>query len=62
MMITPWGRADHVERLAYGIVRVSTPSHGGYYVPVAVRSRIPEHRQQHATTWAGPGWYEEDLD
>jgi len=58
-MMTPWGQADHVRRLPHGIIAVSTPSHGGYYVPPETR------RQMHPlalNTWAGPGWYEEDCD
>ena len=62
-MNTPWGKSDHREVLPNGIVSVSTPSHGGYFVPAALNAQIPEYWQQ--ATWGGQGargWYEEDCD
>jgi len=56
---TPWGIADHVTVLDHGIRCVSTPSHGGYYVPPEARKLMPPEA---LNTYAGPGWYEEDCD
>lgn len=60
-MNTPWGRADHVHKVADGITSVSTPGHGGYHLdPVrmsAVHARFP-----HFETFAGGPWFEEDAD
>ena len=58
-MQTPWGMADTVRHLDHGIIAVTTPSHGGYYVPPETRKKMPAPA---LTTWAGPGWYEEDCD
>lgn len=58
-MRTPWGAADHVEQLAHGIIRVDTPSHGGYYVPPETLKKM---HPLALNTWAGRGWYEEDCD
>jgi len=69
---TPWGRADHRSDVAKGIVRVSTSSHGGYYItpakmadmPAALRAiRSPYVDATHpAVGGFGLGWYEEDCD
>lgn len=58
-MRTPWGKADHVTDIGRGIKCVSTPGHGGYFVPAETRKQMPPAALQ---TWAGPGWYEEDCD
>ena len=59
--MTPWGRPDHKETLAPGIVRMDTPSHGGYRVTgealAVIQGRFPTHQP-----FAGEGWYEEDQD
>ena len=42
----------------------STPSHGGYYVPLALGSAIPARWREFAALWShgnGDGWYEEDV-
>ena len=64
---TPWGTADDVNMV--GIVDgervfcVSTPSHGGYYVPTALLHYIPQEYQDRAERWSGsPNWYEEDCE
>lgn len=42
-MNTPWGQAQHIDRLKDGIYFVSTMSHGGYLVPAKLaKQRIPE--------------------
>ena len=38
---TPWGQADHVDRIAPGIMSVSTPSHGGIMLDADHVARIP---------------------
>lgn len=62
---TPWGTAEDVTTVIHNgqsIVRVSTPSHGGYYVPQELLSRIPEEGQKYAEQWSGSRhWYEEDC-
>lgn len=62
-MNTPWGKADRVQELGRGILFVTTPSHGGYFVPPELNGFIPlAHR---LATWRGQGmdgWYEEDCD
>ena len=60
---TPWGRADRVEAVGdAGIVSVSTPSHGGYFVPFRLLAHVPMPWQEYAEKWSGsPNWYEEDL-
>lgn len=51
---TPWGWPDHVVRYAEGILRLSTPSHGGFHVDEARTARMP------APLRNTDGWYEED--
>lgn len=62
---TPWGAADHVttiERQSGVIFKVSTPGHGGYYVPDALLTRIPMAGRRYAQQWSGsPNWFEEDC-
>lgn len=60
---SPWGPIQHVKERAPDLVRVSTSSHGGYWLS-------PERwAELHATlpgivTWgnSGPQWLEEDSD
>jgi hypothetical protein len=62
---TPWGAAQSVhvvECEGLAIVKVSTASHGGIYVPGALLARIPEVAQLYAQSWSGSRhWYEEDC-
>jgi len=60
---TPWGKADGVMRIgSAGILCVQTPSHGGFFVPTELLSRIPEEQQLFAQRWSGSrNWFEEDL-
>jgi hypothetical protein len=53
---TPWGRADHIEKLAEGIWVVGTPSHGGIKLSRARNAKVP------APFRCAGGWYEEDCD
>ena len=62
-MRTPWGQSDSVVEVGRGIRCVSTPSHGGYYVPDSLLSAIPAAWQARAAEWSGsPNWYEEDCE
>ena len=59
---TPWGIADHYENIGQGIFVVSTPSHGGYFVPDCMLHNIPDEHQRWAEQWSGSRqWYEEDC-
>ncbi len=61
-MRTPWGQADSVVTLANGIRHVSTPSHGGYWVPAKLLPLIPPAYRAYAAKWSGSEqWYEEDC-
>lgn len=59
-MHTPWGHADHIEKIAPGIEGVSTPGHGGIHLDAAHIKRLP------AAIGAGysgsRAWWEEDCD
>ncbi len=60
---TPWGGADHVEKLAEGVIQVGTPSHGGIGVEnsVALTSLTAAARAE-AIVEGGWHWFEEDCD
>ena len=63
-MRTPWGIADSVEQLGQGILSVSTPSHGGIWVPAALLDRIDYRGREEAMKWShgwGGQWFEEDC-
>ena len=51
---TPWGSADFSYRYSEGIVRHSTPSHGGFHLDAARNALV------HSACRNGDGWYEED--
>jgi hypothetical protein len=53
---TPWGTADHSDKVARGIVFYGTPSHGGYHLSPTRNTLVHE-------AWRDKGgWYEEDCD
>ena len=58
--MTPWGAADHVEKLAEGIWWVSTPGHGGIGLSPARALHMPVGFETASTDGAGR-WYEEDC-
>lgn len=59
---TPWGHADQYENLGQGIMSVSTPSHGGIFVPECMLHCIPADFRHWAESWSGSEqWYEEDC-
>ena len=59
---TPWGYADQYANLGQGIFQVSTPGHGGIFVPQCMVHCIPQHQREWAAKWSGSEqWYEEDC-
>ena len=61
---TPWGVPDGVTDIGDGILFVSTPSHGGYYVPHHLLPMIAPSWRAFAAKWShgmGDQWYEEDC-
>lgn len=63
-MGTPWGAADHVEPLPgapEGVFLVSTPSHGGAFVPDPVAETMPEGLRTVGARGARGWWFEEDC-
>jgi hypothetical protein len=57
---TPWGRADRVEKVGRGILAVSTPSHGGYFVPQELYDAMPEALR--VNPYGRGTWFEEDYE
>ena len=60
---TPWGQADQVDKIGdRGILHVSTPSHGGFYVPDELLALMPIQLQG-SNSYSGRGnWFEEDCE
>lgn len=63
-MQTPWGRSDRCDKLAEGVYRVGTPSHGGYLVSQKVAES--GYLSQAARLFVGERWaqwyaFEEDC-
>lgn len=58
---SPWGRVDTQRTIAPGIIFVSTPSHGGYWLSPArveqFKRTLPDFKP-----FAGFPWLEEDCD
>ena len=62
-MHTPWGGADHVEKLGEGVVQVGTPSHGGIGVEKSLaEERMSAKARSEAIRQGGWYWFEEDCD
>ena len=55
-MNTPWGRSQHQETIAEGIVSYSTASHGGIKLSPERQAKMPKPYLRE------DGWYEEDCD
>ena len=53
---TPWGKSDSSEKLATGVMRYGTPSHGGYHLSGSANEKV------HASWRSDDGWYEEDCE
>ena len=58
---TPWGAIQRRRMVVKGVVRITTASHGGYYVAPWKAALMPEMLRLCAT-FAGGTWYEEDCD
>lgn len=56
---TPWGKPDHVKKLADGIFAVSTSSHGGFFVDQPQYEQMSETAR--ACSYTGDQWFEEDC-
>jgi hypothetical protein len=58
---TPWGVAQTVKEIAYGITDYSTASHGGIGLSPErwreLKAKLPLFE-----SWAGENWLEEDSD
>lgn len=59
--VTPWGVAQTAEKLCDGVILYGTGSHGGYWVSNERMEQMPELLRG-CSTFAGRGWYEEDVD
>jgi hypothetical protein len=53
---TPWGKSDSSTKLAPGIMRYTTPGHGGFHVSKTKNVLI------HQSWRKDSGWYEEDCE
>ena len=58
---SPWGRPDFQKEIAPGIVKLSTPSHGGYHLS-AERWAELVRLMPRFLSWTGAQWLEEDCD
>lgn len=56
---SPWGRPDSQREVAQGIIRVSTPDHGGYFVSAERFASMPEALR--VSPDADGAWFEEDC-
>lgn len=54
-MFTPWGSAQSIDKIADGIVQVSTASHGGIGLDETRNAQMPDALR------VDGGWYEEDV-
>ena len=62
---TPWGPAEHAAPLGNGVLSVSTPRHGGLFLPDKVFYEIPTPVRETlfaGTASPGANWAEEDCD
>ena len=60
---TPWGKADNAEKIAPGVMRYDTPSHGGFHLSPTRNAKVPAEWRAASFGKAGErGWYEEDCD
>lgn len=63
MTRTPWGDADHVEKLGPGVIQVATPSHGGIGVRINLaQKKLSDAAMANAIIEHGHAWFEEDCD
>ncbi len=62
---TPWGRAETVVEVARGILRMSTMSHGGFFLAPEAQDKVPGYMRHPGDSFGAQraaGWYEEDVD
>ena len=62
---TPWGPAEHAAHLGNGVLSVSTPRHGGLFIPDKVFCEIPAPVRETlfaGTASPGENWAEENCD
>tara|TARA_Y100000034_G_scaffold122670_1_gene168437 strand:+ start:330 stop:998 length:669 start_codon:yes stop_codon:yes gene_type:complete len=60
---TPWGKADVVARYPRGIRSYSTPSHGGFCVPLRLADEhMPRVLREIGDRQSNGVWFEEDCD
>lgn len=52
---SPWGKIQHIEKIAPGIAHVSTAGHGGFKLDRAQNALVPKPLRRKG------GWYEEDC-
>lgn len=57
---TPWGYADSEKEIGGGIISVSTPSHGGLFVPPLVFNTMPAELK--CNVYGEGTWFEEDCE
>lgn len=58
---SPWGRIQHIDQIASGVLFVSTASHGGIWLSVERRKQVPVSVKK--TNFLGmTAWWEEDCD
>ena len=57
---TPWGKAEAVTQLGFGVHRVTTTSHGGIAMDDPAKEHVPDTVR--ATFTHGPNWAEEDFE
>ncbi len=55
---TPWGTAQNIIELAPGIISYSTASHGGIWLSIERRAKLPPVKN----FLGGDEWWEEDCD
>jgi hypothetical protein len=60
---TPWGQADPTcTQIAEGILSISTPSHGGFWLSPERLKELPDYIARVKTFTGKPEWFEEDFD
>lgn len=60
---TPWGPAQSIDRIADGLLFVSTAGHGGFWVGEELRSKMPKSLLMTTSFYeTGSPWFEEDCE
>jgi len=61
---SPWGVIQDIKTYENGILYVSTPSHGGMWVPDLLIDDMSKAAREYAAQWShgwGDQWFEHDL-